>query len=332
MNNFNKTASSHAKSKGFTIVELMIVIVLALFITAGIFTIFVSSKRLTSETITASESLENGAFAMQILVRDLKQSYFFAQATGNNKEDWEAIPNIDANKDCLDNMGYGSFPSIAFDYRPLWASSVPSVLANLKMDCINDAAAGVSLVKGSDYISIKRAKGFEEDSINPADYQADRYYLETTLNSIQVYTGTDAKDANTSWEYIHHVYYIDQLDNTPRLRRLSLREGEMERDGVLAEGIENMKFMFALDRADPLQRDGAVHEFVTTANVTDYDWDSGRVIGMKISMLVRANKKTAGYVSDKVYLLGGEEIPDPKDGFKRKVFSRVLMFTNDGDE
>ncbi len=316
------------KQGGFSLVELMVVIVLALFVIAGIFTVFVSSKRLTAETLVASEQLENGAFSMQILSRDLKQSYFFAQTTGENKDLWNNIPTITNNNDCLDSKSAGSFPG-ANGYRALWASTVSSALGTFKMSCISDDDADTELINGSDYISIKRARGLNEDSTSSADYDAERYYLETDIAGINVYLGGTASAATTAWEYIHHVYYLDEKDNIPRLRRLSLQKNKMLLDDdVLAEGIENMKFMFALDDLPVADRDQSVHAFVNSANVTDNDWNTGRVIGMKIFLLVRSPKETAGYTNKEIYQLGDTTLPAFDDAFKRKVISRILMFPN----
>ena len=77
--------------QGYSIVEWMVVIFLSLFLTAGLLTIFVSSKRATTESLGSGERLENASFALQILARDLKQAYFFALATGENKSLWERI-------------------------------------------------------------------------------------------------------------------------------------------------------------------------------------------------------------------------------------------------
>lgn len=328
MNHLNKTTYSQSygpTSKGFSLVELMIVIMLALFITAGVFTVFISSKRLTSETITTSESLENGAFAMQILVRDLKQSYFFAQASGENKDLWSNIPASSISNDCIDDTNTRSFPHTS-GFRPLWASTISTASGTFTMNCLTDTDTATELIPNSDYISIKRARGFAT-----ATYQANRYYLGIDTESINVYLGGNASAAiSTTWEYLHHTYYLDKEAGTPRLRRISLQENEMSREEVLAEGIENMKFMFVLDAFLPDNRDQSIHAMVNSANVTDSDWNSGRVIGIKVFLLVRALKETTGYDNNEIYLLGDTEISAPGDGFKRKVLSRVLMFPNRG--
>ncbi|MFT6984473.1 MAG: type IV pilus assembly protein PilW [Psychromonas sp.] len=313
---------------GYSIVEWMIVIMLTLFLTAGVLTIFVSSQRATTASLGSSELQENASFALQLLTRDLKQSYFFAQATGENRELWNLNgAAIATSLDCLDDISSGSFPASG-QYRQLWAATVPSVISNLKMACVNDSDSATSLITNTDYISIKRARGLAQTG----SFLADRYYLDLRPSGITVYLG-DASALTTAaispaWEYIHHVYYLDKEADIPRLRRLRLEKNKMVREEVLVEGIENMQFMFALDKLIASDRDGSIHAFVGASQVTANDWDSNRVIGIKIYLLVRALEKTAGYVNNDTYQLGTESFTAPGDAYKRELVSHVLTFQN----
>jgi type IV pilus assembly protein PilW len=320
---------SDKKQQGYSIVEWMIVIVLTLFLTAGLLTVFVSSKRATTESFNSSERLENAAFAIQILTRDLKQSYFFAQATGDNKSLWDlnGLSTLATSYDCLDNNGSGTFPNAGL-YRQLWASTVPSVIANLDMSCINDGDSTTSLLPGTDFISIKRARGLSQS----AGFQADRYYLDIKPTGITAYSGSaSALTTGTVapvWQYIHHVYYLDKQADIPRLRRIHLAKDKMVTEEVLVEGIEDMQFMFALDNLLSSERDGSIHAFVDSSAVTDGDWDSNRIIGIKVFLLVRALQPTAGYVNKDSYQLGTKTFVAPGDAYKRELVSHVITFQN----
>ena len=313
---------------GYSIVEWMIVIVLTLFLSAGVLTVFVSSQRATTESLTTSERQENAAFALQILTRDLKQAYFFAQATGENKSLWDLNgASLATSLDCLDNTGSGTFPT-AGKYRQLWASTVPSVTANLKMACINDSDSATTPIPGSGFISIKRVRGLAQSSA----FQADRYYLDIKPTGIKVYLGSASALATGAvapvWQYIHHVYYLDKEADIPRLRRIRLEKDKMLTEEVLVEGIENMQFMFALDKLIASERDGSIHAFVNASQVTDNDWDSGRVIGIKVYLLARSLDPTPGYVNNDTYQLGSESFSAPGDAYKRELVSHVLTFQN----
>ena len=313
---------------GYSIVEWMIVIALMLFLTAGLLTVFVSSRRATTESLSSSERQDNASFALQILTRDLKQAYFFAQATGENKSLWDLNGlSLAASLDCVDNIASGTFPN-AGKYRPLWASIIPSVAANLKMTCINETSSTITPQIGTAFISIKRARGLSQTT----NFQADKYYLSINPTGIKIYLGSASEltsgDPFSVWEYIHHVYYLDKEADIPRLRRIRLEKDKMVREEVLVEGIENMQFMFALDEFIASERDGSIHAFASTSELTDDDWNSGRVIGVKIYLLSRALKKTPGYVNKTTYKMGRESFTAPGDAYKRALVSHLLTFQN----
>lgn len=310
------------KQAGYSLVELMIAIMLSLFLTAGLLGVFISSQRATNEALGSSERQENATFSLQLLVKDFKQANFFSQATGENKSLWNLNDvTIATSKDCLDDISSGSFPT-ANKFRQLWASSIPTSVGSLEMGCLDDGDSETSLVVGSDYISIKRVRGFRQNS----DYIADRFYLGINTSEIAVYQG-DAS-GEFVWEYMHHVYYLDEFKGIKRLRRLTLRANGMVREEVLVEGVENMQFMFALDALIASDRDGAVHSFVGTDDVTANDWNSGRVIGMKIFLLIKSLEKTAGYFNSNSYQLGDYSVQAVNDNYKRELASAVIIFQN----
>ncbi len=329
--NLNRIASPSIKNQsGYSLVEWMIAIMLSLFLTAGLLGVFVSSQRATNEALGSGERQENATFALQLLARDLKQANFFSQATGENKSLWNLNGATIANSDdCLDDISSGSFPA-SNKFRPLWASTIPASMGSLEMDCLDDGDSDTSLVTDSDYISIKRARGFQQED----NFVTDRFYLDINTSDITVYQGgasaltTSGSTVPPVWEYKHHVYYLDSFEGVNRLRRLTLRASEMVREEVLVEGIESMQFMFALDELIASERDGSVHSFVSTTQVTSNDWDTGRVIGVKIFLLVKSLDKTVGYTNSNTYQLGDYTFPAANDNYKRELVSTVILFQN----
>lgn len=318
------------KQSGYSLVEWMIAIMLSLFLTAIIFSVFISSQRATNEILISGERQENGKIALQLITKDLKQAYFFSQATGENKSLWNLNgAAIMESNDCLDDISSGSFP-LSNKFRPLWASSIPSILSNLKMDCIDDNDNDTSLIINSDFISIKRVRGFQQEN----NYYSDRFYLNINTTSLTIYQG-DASALTSSavmpvWEYIHHVYYLDSFEGVNRLRRLTLKTNKMVLEDVLVEGIENMKFMFALDALIASDRNGSVQSFVGVDQITPNDWDTGRVIGVKVFLLVKSSIQTLNYINSNTYQLGDHLVPAANDKYKRELVSTVISFQNSG--
>lgn len=317
-----------SKHSGYSLVEWLVAIVLILFLTAGLFSIFISSRQATTESLTSSARQESANFALQLLVRDLKQAYFMAQATGENSDIWDLNgASVAESSDCLDSEDIGTFPG-SNGYRQLWAGSMPATLTDFDMDCIDDSDSATTLVASSDYIAIKRARGLAQTD----QFISDRYYLDISTTDITVYEGDSSElsggSVEQAWEYIHHVYYLDVEDSVPQLRRLKLEVGGMVLQDVIAEGIEDMQFMFALDEEIASDRTGSIDSFVGASQVTENDWNTGRVIGMKIYLLVRSLDETDNYTNTDSYQLGDRTFTAPGDAYKREVSSQVIVFQN----
>jgi type IV pilus assembly protein PilW len=315
---------SFKKQSGYSIVEWMVAISLSLFLSAGILTVFVSTQRATNETLVSGELLDNSSVAMQLISKDLRQAYFFAQMTGENEDHWNLNGVlIETGKDCLDNLA-GSFP-VSGKFQPFWGATI-STAGAATMGCLDDADSSTGLVADSDYISIKRAKGLHQSS----SYTGNKFYLDINPSSITVYGGSASELSSVAqaWEYIHHVYYLDTENNVNRLRRLTLETSGMVREEVLAEGVEMMRFMFVLDHLLLSDRDGAVHSVVGASDVTDNDWSTGRVIGVKVFLLIKSLVKKPGYSNTDTYQLGDYTFTSPGDNYKRKIVSKIIMFPN----
>ena len=297
---------------------------IGLFVTAAILSVFISSHGITTETNAVSDKNENGVFAMQILSRDLQRSYYFAQASGDNREFWRGVPGS-VNGACIDSAGNGPFPKGSpASFRALWGGKV--VVPGFVMACLDDGDNSTELTVGNDYIVISRARGFPQKS----DFKVDRYYLEIGVDSIQVKAGSDPSlGSQSAWEYVNHVYFIDKKDNIPRLRRLTLTTAGILDEGVVAEGIENMQILYGVDAVHVNQRDGAIDKFLQASDLSVSDWDTGRIIALQIFLLVRAIKPTAGYNGQADFQLGAVTVSTANnDNYKRQVLSRVIKFTN----
>jgi type IV pilus assembly protein PilW len=69
----------NAKQSGLSLVELMVSITVGLFLLAGLTTLFVNSSRSQAEILKASQQIENGRYATELLVRDLHHAGFYGE-------------------------------------------------------------------------------------------------------------------------------------------------------------------------------------------------------------------------------------------------------------
>jgi len=72
------------KQRGLSLVELMVAMLISLFLTAGLFTMFSMSSSNVTTTSQFNQLQENGRIALAIMERDLSQLGFMGDITGTD--------------------------------------------------------------------------------------------------------------------------------------------------------------------------------------------------------------------------------------------------------
>ncbi|MCK8043616.1 PilW family protein [Shewanella sp. 1CM18E] len=313
--------------KGLSLVELMVAMVVGLFLTAGIFSMFVMSATNVTTTSQFNQLQENGRIALWLIERDVSQLGFMGDLTGIGLE---VGRNLDINaaavaagNDCIgDGVNNGSFPAVVpAHFRRLWGYE-SGVSAN-SLSCLT------SVRSATDVLQIKRLAGPEVATPNDSN----RYYLATNSQQGVLFSGDQTAPVLTNgryWEYLHHVYYIEDEAGTPVLKRRVLRNGGMKTSASyeqLVEGVENMRVLYGFDS----NGDNSADSYMPVQNVTDLMWDNSlaqRVVSLRIFMLIRSLEADSSYINNNSYTLGDKTIVAPGDNFRRKVVSTTLVLEN----
>ena len=329
---------------GFSLIEWMIAIVLGLFITAGVSSLFVAGQRTTDDTFQFGEMQEQGRFALELLSRDIRYAGFFGDFTGNlMRADAGLITPAQPSpsKQCLDDKSLPTFPTSTGEYRSIWAMRVSATGTVNNMGCILDNDTNTDLRAGSMVLSIKRVKG---QAVECSDADSSRYYLAANSSIGEIIKGSSVSSGCASlaarvgnmrlWEFQHHVYYLDRLENsdgtvTPQLRQMELKvhgsgDGMYRDSGAMVQGIEDMNFMFGVD----LSGDGEVNRFLPFSEVTEGDWDQQRIVALQLFLLVRSRKEgKAPYKNTAKYQMGDRTVI-ANDRFKRMLFNAIVPIRN----
>jgi type IV pilus assembly protein PilW len=318
------------KMNGFTLVEWLIAMVMALFLLAGIFTIFVASRSTTDDFFAQSELQENGRIAMQLLSHDIKWAGFFADYTGLPLQVGPSLSSSASlsSGDCVDERAIGSLPSSAGIGRSLWVSRVSATKTSSGFACIPVA----DRIADSDIISIKRLVGRAIPVSEALD--ANRFYLATTTAEARLIKGSDsrplfgANNQSRLWEYQHYVYYAAINTGIPVLRKryLTVNGGSFLIGGAMAEGIERVIMLYGVD--DSAVTDGIIDRYINAASMTEQLWDEGRVIGVRLFILVRASQPSAHYINNNSYQLGDVSVTGHGDGFRRLLLESSITLRN----
>lgn len=309
--------------KGMSLVELMVAMVISLFLSAGIFTMFLMSSSNVTTTGQFNQIQESGRIAFAIMERDLSQLGFMGDLTGT---DFIVGVNttVDAPIAAADCIGAGlnnaSLPNNQpAHFRRLWGYE--NGVSTQSLACLLNGVRDKT-----DVLQIKRFIG---PSVAAGD--SNGYYVSAT-SSQAIFFNNGTPSANLTnariWEYQHHVYFIDNDANgIPVLSRKTLTENGMGNDEQLVEGIENMRILYGFDN----DGDSTPDSYMPAASVTSLMWDNEgfqRLVALKMYLLIRSVQPDNSYTNDVQYQLGDKVINAPNDNFRRKVMSTTIVLEN----
>ncbi|MDO6773744.1 PilW family protein [Shewanella sp. 3_MG-2023] len=315
------------KQQGMSLVELMIAMLISLFISAGLFSMFSMSSSNVTTTSQFTQLQENGRIALAIMERDISQLGFFGDITGTDLLLGvnTSVSATGPTSDCVgDGFNNETFPiNVPAHFRRLWGYEQGSSLNTLNCN------SAISPNSGTDVIQIKRL-------IGPATLEADlddnRYYASVASNEIEFFNGNTTAAPNKLnsriWEFQHRVYFIKDDSGIPILTRRTLSlTGGMSNEDQLVEGIENIRFLYGFDD----DGDSTPDSFMPAQDVSSIMWDNQgfqRLVSIKIYVLVRSIQEDKNYENEIVYQLGDKPIAATNDHYRRKVMSTTVVLDN----
>ncbi|WP_268012419.1 PilW family protein [Aeromonas veronii] len=320
-------------SRGFTLVEWLVAMLLGLFLLAGVFTVFVMSRSSSEDAFDQSELQENGRLAIRLISQDIKWAGFFGAYTGQSTQVGSSLSlstgsTILSASDCLDERSVGSLPSNAGPIRGLWVSRVSTTKGLAGFACILAA----DRVANSDVISIKRLVGRPIPASEGLD--TNRFYMAANSQEARIIKGSEtrplfgANNESQIWEYQHYIYYLSQEDGIPVLRKryLTVNGGSSLIGGAMAEGVEHMVLMYGVD--DSLIPDGRIDRYMSTDQMTTQRWNEGRVLGARLFLLIRAVRESSRYKNNNSYQLGNITVNGGGDGYRRLLLESSIALRN----
>ena len=323
-------ALGHA-TRGLSLLELLIAMLLGLLLSAGMVSVFLASKQNYYYEEQLARLQENGRYAMRLLQRELSMAGFFGGAV-----DMGALIPASVAADCgigdwaLD----GKHPvELVNDHR---GKSAPVSLRATVFSCLG----GTEVVPLTDLVSIKRTAadpswrdGLPAPGLTRSATQ--QWYLRLVdgrqprwhkLRPMDL-PGADAGSLSVSyWEVATRVFYIrrysdssNKKDGVPTLCMDNLA-GSAISARCLVEGVENMQLEFGIDT----DADGVANRYMAAPGGADME----RAVSARIHLLLRSINAIAGYRDLRSYQLGQHLVEARGDGFLRRVFSTTVQLRN----
>lgn len=313
----NEAMKKDLNQKGFSLIELMIGLVLGLFVTGVVITVFMQSKRNYNQDDEIARLQENGRYALQVMSRDLSLAGFL----GNVQiADEISLSDLPTNAPCGIDWHNPSESPLNTPIR-IFDTDYPSCLP---------------AISGTQVLVIKHAKG--APSAGPG---TGKLMLSSNgkNGSLYVSSTTSALPNTQYWEFQVHGYYIADEDNDgiPGLyrKRVVASGGNLAiaADGELVSGVENFRVTFGLDNSGG---DGIADTYTASPSATDLDI----AVSARLDILVRTSNPDFSYENNKTYYVGsttvyGDTFKEIKDGvdvnvgrFYGRVFSTTLQMRN----
>ena len=323
-------------SRGFSLVELMVALVLAGIILLGLAVFFVSSSRSFAEAERVSRQIENGRYAASLLAEEIRHAGFYGEvANVLNLPPTSAIavpasiPTVcDTNVTIVRN----ALPV------PIQGVDAPDAVPT----CVPDAVAN------TDVLVVRRAN---TTTIAAGSAVASGYYTQTgnCLTQTPIFkldqTGFTLHDKDCTTvmpirQYHVIIYYIAPCSVAtgssgeclsadkalPTLKRVELTPGAMSQPEPLVEGIENMQLEYGLDT----NGDGTADSY-TAKPTTVAQWM--QVVSVRVHLLARNTDASPDFTDTKTYNLGKKSdgtanTVTPGGNFRRHAYTEVVRVNN----
>lgn len=343
---------SRSANAGFSLVELMVAMALSLLLLAGVLAIFASSRTTYETTDRLSRIQENGRFALETIVRDLRAAGF----TGCSQR----APFTSLLRHSDQVLWDFEFPIQGFEGDGTsWSPALDTGVAT-EANAIGDAIAirmpvdGIPPVRLTDFMSSTSAPvetadvGAELINANDIVQISDcrnRVVFQVTGNTAGAIAHEDAaavvdgttviRPGNTSADLgvaftedgevvrLRSVVYYLREGSTPGAgtslwRRVSGSTAAEE----LVEGVERLQFQYGEDTNGDATI--GVGEYRNADEVEDWN----QVLSVRIALLIRSLSAYGTDTDEREYEVLDETVEAPGDRHLRQVFSTTVAIRN----
>jgi len=327
----------NARAAGFSLVELMVSMTIGLIVLATLLYLFANASSAHSELERNSRRFENGRYATQLLVDDLRLAGYFGEVDVGALVAPPALPDPCSTDPAA------------------WAAAVPIHVQAYDAGAGAPACMPADLKPGTDIVVVRRTKTCVAGVGGCEPATAGKPYLQAALCGIDPdpYVvgpfGTSTfplrrKDCAAPAElrqYVVDIYYIATGNragrDVPTLMRLELAGATMTQV-PLVDGIEDMNIEYGVDddgdgQPDAYTADPTHYTYAGCAACTPVNnWSN--VMTARIHLLARSPDPSPGYRDTKRYVLGhdaaGNEIAvgPTNDAYPRQVYGALVRIMN----
>lgn len=334
----SKTHAKRRSARGLTMVELLVAIAIGMLIMTAMAVLFANNSRSRTETERASQKIENGRFALDLIRTDLQHAGFMSVFDPRDLPSPTSASELNICETSMTNLEKA---------MPLHVQGYDNVSGST-VECLTD------VVPGTDVLVVRRAAacvagttncealggrpGFQASSCNSADELSGplngRYKFSTSASDFVDPNGVRDRNCDTTvptgcitgvancrapvYRYMVRIYYVasnDQPnDGIPTLKRAELDVNGSNltfRTASLVQGVEDMQVEYGMD-SSPAAGDGNPDIYATaqssylncTAGVATCETQWRSVVSAKVHVLSRNIDGSADHIDAKTYYMG----------------------------
>lgn len=289
------------REQGFSLIEVMVAMVIGIIISAGIFEIFLTSKKSQDVVYDQVELMDESRITIELLSYDLKRAGLWGK-TNQARTLWEGkgaeiiksiAAELAASNDCktskgywADNTGEAAMGWALDAYKGIYGVSESDILANgfpysvciqgqyLAGDALEIRYAGEKIAKDNldnTTVYIVSQGQHSDFFFGGAPAQPDK----AEFSGMGI--GPDFPPV-TYHKYEAVLYYVSAWgngsslnnDRIPALRRVSLQAGPELVDDIVLSGVENLKVQFGLD-LDKNEDTRSVQQYFDPINIPEVE-------------------------------------------------------------
>ena len=322
------------RTRGFTLIEMMIGLVLGTIVLFALVTLFVNSSRMRREIDQASQQIENGRYALDLIRDDLHLSGYYGDAVPQQGYTvaTATLPSVCA-------MTVAGLQFVAPPAALQWPVGVFGVAAGDAVPACVSGATG-EFKAGTDILVVRRTstvpttgaldakKIYVQASGCKTELEQHKDFVIDTGANAATFVRNKRGCASVAdiYELQTRIYYISK-ETIPTLRLLTI-SGTSSTNEALVQGIEDLRIEYG---RDDVGSDGAPDSFRKCLSTADpcvaADW--ANTMAVRVNLLARNLATGVGYTDTKTYDLGAAGVVGPfNDHYKRHAYTAVMRLMN----
>lgn len=349
MLNINHNKTGFNRVAGFTLIELMVAMLIGLIIMGGVMQLFMTTRNTQRTSEDQMQMVADARFAMNTIAFDLRHAGIW----GGTNETNLIRCGKDSSATCPPGQLMPAATNDCFATNDYYVDLNSPVIAYNDTNPFIGTCATQGYQPGTDVLGLHYADSISIPSgTGPGSLAAGVVYVRSNIRSGQIFvagsTGNGYPTSTGLYKWIDNpldsvtqnyplkspLYYVSNYtdavgDGMPSLHRVDLVGGPEMEDNVLISGVEDLQLEFGLDTTGDFQ----VNTYVNPDNVVNAgwgtNWQNGRVIAVKIWLLMRAERADRdGVGGNQTFTLAGKTPVTYTDGARRFLVTGVVRLRN----